>query len=178
MYTLPRNTRITIRDLDKPLRGVVARSGQQVANGRISVEIRDSVFEPAYVHASTTKVQLLDLHAGAYLPAVPQYYKPQAGSGERRPESVFAGTIPDGMAAVVIVSGYRRPADITFCINKFAASSDIQEELDVVRDAVLLDSADPEDVKKYMRLVRQALPKTWPLFLALIKKERTMLKGL
>lgn len=188
MYTLPKNTRITFRELDKPLAGVVRLADNTWQGARVSIEFRDRIEERTWSGTGThhsVKVFLLDLVTGSCQAAQTIW---DNGATDRkwdrygRRVELVAGTIVPGVAAVVVRSGrdWRtdRNKDITFCMNSFSDLDDVKEDLDVVRDAILLDSSNPEDVKKYMRLAKLALPKTWPLFLALIRKERTMLKGL
>lgn len=167
MLTLSRDKRITIRNVDKPLRSMITRVYDRWQGDRVVVQLMAS---------GTSVVTKKDVYAaGAFVKTEGRALNLVTGMwGE-------AGTgyadIEDGISVVVWntkSTGWSedRKGELIFLLDKFSADRRDLDALDVARDAIL-----EGDDQRALACARQVLPRTWALYVAIVKKERTMLKG-
>jgi hypothetical protein len=166
MLTLPRDKRITIRDVDKPLRSMITRVYDRWQGDRVVVQLmaRGTAVvtkKEAYTAGVPVKTEgrALNLVTGMW---------GEAGAGY--------ANIEDGISIVVwnTKSAWSedRKGELIFFLDKFSADHRDCDALGVARDAIL-----EGDDQRALACARQVLPRTWALYVAIVKKERTMLKG-
>lgn len=85
-------------------------------------------------------------------------------------DNAFKGLIQAGIAAIVVQNGVNTVEKVTFHLNSFAPDQIIADELAIARDAIL--EGNPQGNK----LAKEILPKAYSLFVAVIERERALLK--
>lgn len=151
MYTLPAKTSIRIRQPSKQLASLLASVfPDRPWSGKATVELTDWVerSRDPWFHQKTYR-----------------WYSFATGGSTPIYEAYRPFEIEPGYALVVHAGG-----DLTVHLATFSEDPEVLVALDVARDAVLDDR-----LSDAFRILREALPHGWPLFLALTRKERNLL---
>lgn len=168
MITLPRETRLTFREIDKPLRQVVTRVQPRWQGDRISVKIqsfideRDNLDTPYYVFARRmlcTKIALMGRHMSPV---------DMSNTVDKLYGTFEAGTALFTFDAQNI--DWKRNADVVIHVDRFSFNDDEHDQLLIARDA-FLSNDDASGVK----IAREVAPNSWALWRALCKRELKMM---
>jgi hypothetical protein len=177
-YTLPENQRITIRDVDTALRKLVTRVHYRWQGDRVSVVLAKTVHVDGGVScmgSNTTRAVLVNLVTGTQtIPAVDI----ERDNG-RITWHGYAGQVDPGDALVIFKRKHPRwhaaedrDLDVTFHLCSFHMDAREREKLDAARDAILQERADTAALK----VAQEVLPLSHGLFLALCRRERSLLR--
>ena len=159
MYTLPKNTRITIRKIDKPLRALVTTCAHAWTGDKLAIVIANRIDKTGY---GAPQFARIDLENGR-TQIVPSW------DGHRE----YIAIAPD---EAIVEHAWRYNAthgDITIYLHAFTTLYDIVGELAVARDAMLLG-----DRPTAHRLAKLTLPATYGLFVAIVHHERRQMSNL
>ena len=159
MYTLPLKTRIKLRRPSRQLLRMLApmfpggiAAVPAASRERISVELTDWVNRDADRNEENRRFYgWYSFASGAHA---------SAGGPNRVPFEV------EPAYALLM----RRGADLVIYMNAFSVEPDAMVAMDIARDA-LLEGREVEA----LRILREALPHGYPLFIALVQKERNLL---
>ncbi|MBA3539378.1 MAG: hypothetical protein H0T79_07090 [Deltaproteobacteria bacterium] len=158
MYTLPRNIRMTIRKVEKPLRALVLTCVPKWSGDKVSVLLSDRV------EKSSTYEQFCryDLARGTH-EWVPHF--------DGRREYI---AIAPGEAILKLSHHYGlHNGEVTLYVHAFATQYEVEDELGIARDAMLEGNHQAAH-----RIAKRALPHGHGLFEALIRHEQRLLPRL
>lgn len=176
-YTLPDNARITMRNIDGPLRRLVLRVNNRWQGDRVSAVLSTTVHvEGAVNHmgSNTVKAGVLNLVTGKETTPTAVVERDDA----RVTWSGYAGQLDLGDALVIFkqtrsqIIGVARDADVTFYLRAFSSDNQVLAALDTARDA-MLENCDQEAT----HIARELLPISHGLFLGLCRRERSQLRA-
>jgi len=198
MLYLPKDQRLTIRTLDTPLRKLVASIDDTWIGDRISVVMSDRAAIKGQVLGGTPnhRVFRLEMQSGIFwsvalsVMAGIRTYEHVVEVDSSWVGEYLHGADPGvdvdaavaktrGPTALVVFNrtGYdpyslkhQHRADVTFYIHDFAVLPDKRDELMIAREAFLSD-----DKQRARDIAIKALPKTYGLFLALLRREQSEL---
>lgn len=168
MYTLPRDQRITIRRPTKLERAVVTRMHPWQGD-RLSV-----LFSDRFTIYGSSRVECVHLQTGKADVLQLDGLLDEYGPYRRRRGQPY--DIPPGLAFLVPTHGN---SERVLMINRWiedAGDVELISALDVMRDAV--QEGDATDLIKATLIGSEYFPHSYGLFMALIRKEMTMLQGI
>lgn len=179
MYSLPRDTRISIREVTRDFRkNILWKAFQGWSGKRVSVFLSSEI--EANIEREYDDRTVVRWSSGRSF----FRYSPFDGTCNAiRPQELYdvrwtaRTSVEVNVESIVIEINLRnfRTSELLLYVDKFVANPEqdpAQGDLDVARDC-LLDG----DVVRGSALAKRALPFGWPLFTALIERERTMLQG-
>ncbi len=168
---LPRDTRITVREVTPTLRSIVQIIDSRWQGDRVSVTFTDDVRVEL---APGDWVRLVNLSTGLHEPVERTWVEAPARVSRRSYQQV-AGTICAPKALVTFrhrAPDNDRTADVFVHMDDFTTDADRVAALAVARDAY-----QSRDLARAQRIARDALPWCHGLFLALLGKEEKSLKA-
>ena len=172
---LPRDARITVRDVTPALRSIVQRVDPIWQGDRVSVTFTSDVRVEL---ASADWARLADLSTGLHEPVDRTWSEPSARLS-RRSFFQIAGTIASPKALIVfrpsrlgLDAESERRADVVVHLDDFTTDAGRISALEVARDAYL-----SRDIGAAQRIAKEALPWCHGLFLVLLAKEEKVLKA-
>ncbi len=191
-YTLPDDSRITLRGIEKPLRRLITSMFDRWQGDRVSVVLREDVdVEGAEgYYGGCHRARMLNLVTGVSTPASPSFER----TGSFPHCHGYRGALVPGDALVIFRNKrpgfwYRelRDLDVTFRLRAFSPDDRVVEALSVARDAVL--SGDDQRGYQVARTAadhshgpatpgRTTTFAAYGLFVALCKKERAILSNI
>ena len=152
MYTLPAQTRIVLRRPSKSLVALLAGAFPGAKFERISVELTARVDRAGDPWENHRRVySWLDFATGEHSPVF---------------DTIRPFELDPGDALLMCRSG----VDVTVHLCAFSDEPDAILAMDVARDALLEGREGAA-----LNILRQAIPHGYPLFVALVQKERTLL---
>ncbi|MBX3160899.1 MAG: hypothetical protein KF773_33345 [Deltaproteobacteria bacterium] len=153
MYTLPAHQRIVLRRPSKSLVAMLAGAfDTPIHADRISVELTSRVDRASDPHENWRRQY-------AWLSF-------ETGQSERIHDTIRSFELGPGDALLMCRLG----VDVTVHLCSFSDEPDVHVAMDVARDAILEGRASAA-----LEILRRALPHGFPLFVALVQKERTLL---